>query len=139
MGEAHLELLDRLLRELDRLALRTDRHALEDFERWLAVGHALQLLAQCCIDLGQSVLRGMASPPASTYAEVFERLAEVGLIDDHDRGVLAALARLRNVLVHLYVEIDLDRLHEALHSDLDPVRRFRSAAAGALSETNQPG
>lgn len=132
MAETHLQMLAQMLAAVADLATRTDRGSLERTDRWLAVGHALQLLAQSCIDLAQAVLRVEGLGVAPTYADTFPRLADAGLISPEDAVVLASLARLRNVLVHLYAEIDLDRLDAALHSDLSAVQRFRSAAARSL-------
>lgn len=41
------------------------------------------------------------------------------------------------MLAHLYANIDLDRLHQALISDLTPVREFAAVAARELLD--EPG
>jgi uncharacterized protein YutE (UPF0331/DUF86 family) len=56
VGEAQLDLLERLLARLEQYAVMVSREELEsDLDTWLKVSRALELVAQCCLDLAMEV------------------------------------------------------------------------------------
>jgi uncharacterized protein YutE (UPF0331/DUF86 family) len=133
MGEAQLDLLERLLARLDEWAPKISRADLElDLDIWLKVTRALELAAQCCIDLAMELVarRGLGLP--ETNRDAFVRLAQAGLLSAEQAEQLGAWAGLRNVLAHLYGSIDLDRLHAAMREDKSVLREFGRIAAGEL-------
>ncbi|HEU4707479.1 MAG TPA: DUF86 domain-containing protein [Solirubrobacterales bacterium] len=86
-------------------------------ERWLEVA------IQICIDLGLQVLTEKFAPIPGKYADVFLTLGSEGLLPDDLAARLADAARQRNLLAHLYLEID-DKAVFASLSHLDDLRRF---------------
>jgi uncharacterized protein YutE (UPF0331/DUF86 family) len=133
VGETKLDLLERLLRRLEHYRASVTRQDLEnDVDVWLMVSRAMELVAQCCVDLAMTIgaRRGLTIP--ESYRDTFARLAEAGVITAQQSADLQGWAGLRNVLAHLYASIDLDRLHQALTSDLTPVREFAAIAAREL-------
>jgi uncharacterized protein YutE (UPF0331/DUF86 family) len=133
MGEHHLDLLERLLAKMDEYARTVTRETLEhDMDVWLKVSRALELIAQCCVDLAMELVakRGLGTP--ETYREAFVRLSQAGVLAAEDAKVLEGWAGLRNVLAHMYTTIDLDRLHAALGEDPAVIRRFGRIAAREL-------
>jgi uncharacterized protein YutE (UPF0331/DUF86 family) len=86
-------------------------------ERWL------ELAIQICIDLGtQLLMEGSARAPDS-YAGVFQSMAEADLLAADLADRLSEAAKQRNLLVHLYMEIDDRKVFASLGS-LDDLRRF---------------
>lgn len=72
------------------------------------------------------------------YTEAVRALAQFEEIPSELVDRLSDLPGFRNVLVHDYVEIDYDRVVEAVHQ-LEPVEEFVRIAAGLeLGETNPP-
>ena len=133
MGETHLELLAEMLELLRRYATTVSREELgRDRETWLKVRGALEIAAQCCIDLALQEVsrRGLGVP--QTYREAFRALVTGGLIDADLAEELEGWAGLRNVLVHVYTNLDLDRIHAAL-SESQSLERFRAAMARACA------
>lgn len=103
MGESQLELLERLLARLEQYAEHVTREELEsDLDTWLKVSRALELVAQCCVDLAMELVakRGLGVP--ETYRDAFVRLAQDGLLTAEQSVALQGWAGLRNVLAHLY-------------------------------------
>jgi uncharacterized protein YutE (UPF0331/DUF86 family) len=49
-------------------------------------------------------------------------------------GEMESWAGLRNVLVHLYLGIDHERIWEILTSDLDQLESFAAAVSAAVSD-----
>ncbi len=133
MGEAQLDLLARLLDQLDAYATHIGRAELEsDLDTWLKVTRALELVAQCCLDLAMELVaaRGLGVP--ETYRDAFVRLAQAGVISSEASQTLQGWVGLRNVLAHVYAQLDLDRLHTALVEDRRPLREFGRIAAREL-------
>jgi uncharacterized protein YutE (UPF0331/DUF86 family) len=136
MGESQLELLERVLARLDEYAASVSREELaNDLDTWLKVSRALELAAQCSLDLAMEIVakRGLGLP--ETYRDAFARLAQAGVIT-HDQAVaMQGWAGLRNVLAHMYTELDLDRLHQAMREDKQVLREFGRIAAKELLPT----
>ncbi len=134
MGEAQLDLLERLLDRLEHYAATVTRAELEtDLDAWLQVTRALELAAQCCIYLAMELVarRGLGLPESNRDA--FVRLAQAGLLSAEQAHALGGWAGLRNVLAHLYGSIDLDRLHSALREDKSVLRELGREAARELA------
>lgn len=76
------------------------------------------------IDLAVStcVRLGLASPP--TYADAFRRLAEVQVIPQDLADRLARPAGFRNLVVHAYGRLDLERIHATATSGPADLRAF---------------
>jgi uncharacterized protein YutE (UPF0331/DUF86 family) len=132
MGEAQLDLLERLLVRLEAYAGTVSLEALAtDLDTLLKVSRALELVAQCCVDLGMELVakRGLGVP--ETYRDVFSRLAQDGVISAEACTALQSWAGLRNVLAHMYTELDLGRLHAAM-GEVAMLRAFARIAAREL-------
>ncbi len=118
---ARLEELLRRLRDLiqvDRDEFLHNEGIQAQAERWT------QLAAECTLDLANHVIadRGWKTP--ETNREAFQILAREGALDDELASLMTGWAGLRNILVHLYLEVDHERLYEILQQDLDQLEAF---------------
>jgi uncharacterized protein YutE (UPF0331/DUF86 family) len=66
------------------------------------------------------------------YAGCFAALAEGGVIPPDLSARLQAMARFRNLLVHVYWHVDYDRVFDVLERDLDDLRTFSQAMAALV-------
>lgn len=95
--------------------------------------HLVQTCAQICIDLANHVISAEGHRVPSDYGDAFRVLAEVGVLDDALAERMVALADTRNVIVHLYAEVDDERLDRAVRAGgLDDLNAF-AARIAALS------
>lgn len=132
MSEAHQSLLHEMLALIERYALTVAREELDsDRETWLKVKGALEVAAQCAIDLALEIITRRALGAPQSYREAFALLARSGVIEQALASDLEKWAGLRNVLVHVYTSLDLDRVHGAL-SQTAALRRFETIAAQEL-------
>lgn len=132
MGEGHLDLLREILDLIERYARQVSRSDLDtDRETWVKVKGSLEVAAQCVIDAALDVIarRGLGTP--QTYRDAFAVLAREKIIDGALADELQGWAGLRNVLVHMYTKLDLDRVHAAL-SRTASLRAFHAIVSGAL-------
>ena len=114
-------------RSAERDAFLGDRGVQAQAERWL------QLAAECCIDLAHHLIadRGWRSP--RTYRETFEILRDNGVLDAELCVAMQGWAGLRNVLTHLYLDVDHARICDVLERELDQLDRFAVAVARATA------
>lgn len=123
-----LERLEELLETLDAARSR-GRAALDsDVREELHVEHALQLAIQACIDIGAHLVSELGLPTPDDYGQIFDSLGRAGRIDRDLAARLSRAVGMRNLLVHEYLDIDLDRVWEAL-GNLDDLRSFARFAA----------
>lgn len=91
----------------------------------------LQLSIECILDIGNHIIsdRGFRKP--DTYAEVLEILVEKKVIPKKLFQELQGMAAFRNILVHDYLQIDLDKVYTILHEKLPYIEKL-GAAFGRL-------
>ena len=106
------------LTEIERSDFLADRAVQAQAERWL------HLAAECAIDLANHLIadRGWRMP--ATNRETFQVLAENGALPEDLARRMEGWAGFRNILVHLYLEIDQDILFDILTRDLHELRAF---------------
>ena len=130
--ERRLARLEVLLRDL-RVLARTprerflgDRGLQAQAERWL------QLAAECALDLAHHLIASRGWPVPSTYREAFQILEREGVLTSDLSHRMQGWAGLRNVLTHLYLEIDHERVYAVLTSELDALETYAAALSRAL-------
>lgn len=75
---------------------------------------------------------------SESYPGCFQLLGELGIVDASLATRLAALARLRNLLVHGYGRVDDRRLHHLMRQDLGDLEAFLAAVgAHVLSSSGE--
>ena len=77
-------------------------------------------------------LRRGGHPPRH-HVEAFAALAARGRIDLELAKRLGRAAGLRNLLVHDYVSVDLERLAQVVREDMGDLRAFATVAAGWIT------
>lgn len=127
--EDRLERLEALLEELDGVRSAGEKAYLADAKQRLATERLLQLSIQICIDLAAQVVSEQSAAPPSSYSDVFKVLGDKGVISTDLAKRLGDAARQRNLLVHLYMEID-DKAVFASLAFLDDLREFATVVEG---------
>jgi uncharacterized protein YutE (UPF0331/DUF86 family) len=96
------------IRAGSRPAFLSDETAQDRAER-----HA-QLLAQACADISLHFLAASGAAAPETYAGALTAFGATGVLTPALAARLAAAVRLRNILVHGYLDIDHGRLFDEL-------------------------
>ena len=84
----------------------------------------LHLAVECMIDVSNHVIATEGLRTAKTYRDAFVVLSESGVLDHSLAQRLGGWAGLRNVLVHLYMDIDHGFVHEAIANELGDLSEF---------------
>lgn len=137
--EARIQRLEELIERLDEVRRAGEDAYLADEQQRAATERWLQVAVQICIDLGTQLVTEQSARPPSDYADVFTILGQKGVIPSQLAQRLADAAKQRNLIVHLYLEID-DRSVFASLAHLDDLREFGSTVEGlAHSEDDSTG
>lgn len=125
-------LLARVIDERDhlaRLAALPGDELVGDPDLIAAMKYRFIVAAEALIDAGQHVISSERWRPPASFAEVFARLVEHGVIDVALGERLQDLARFRNLLVHQYGVVDDARVVELARTRLDDLGDAASALA----------
>lgn len=96
--------------------------------------HLVQTAAQICIDLASHVISSEGLRVPRDYGDAFRVLAESGVLDASLAERMVSLAGARDLIVHLYAEVDDERLARSVRQGgLDDLSRFASRIAGLAS------
>ena len=92
---------------------------------------------QECLSLAAHWLSDTGLDVPQSYAQVFQRLGERGVVAPDLAGRLAAASGLRNLVAHRYGALDWNRIHEIASTELDDLLAFCEALAQrATNSTN---
>ena len=129
----HLNDLDDCLQALDgerRVSvesMRSDRRTRD------LVLYELQRAIQNVLDLGSHLLADRGKVVAE-YSEIFSTLAQEGVIPADLGERVRGLGGFRNVIIHDYVELDLDRVAGFVNDRLDDLRALAQHIDRATKE-----
>ncbi len=96
---------------------------LEDRDRRLAIERGLQLCAQNALDIATH-LSSAVGLDAPDYASAIDRLADAAILPGEFAAEFRKVAGFRNVLVHGYLDVDLEVIAEALRVGIDDFETF---------------
>ena len=118
---------------------RYQRYSLEDLkkdrDKRNMILHAMLVSIQSAIDIASHLISQNDLKRPATYRETFDFLGQAGIISEELAGELSDLAGFRNVLVHIYWDLDLDVIYSILQNDLKTLRSFRDE----IKEFLRPG
>lgn len=121
--DAKVDLIDERL-----TLLREERETFDpddvDIRTFLAVKHALQETIEACLDIANHVIstEGLGAP--TDYSAYFVKLRQADILEADLAGRLQDMARFRNVLVHLYADVETQAVQEILNEDLSDIQAF---------------
>ena len=101
----------------------------------------LQLAIESCLNIGNRLLSVLQFKkpvePPETYADIFKGLEKLGVVDPKFAERLARMAKFRNVLVHLYWEIDREEIYKMLQENLEDFKLFQKCVVEFLKKHSQ--
>jgi uncharacterized protein YutE (UPF0331/DUF86 family) len=121
----HIAALREALSNLRRHVGRSAQELRADADlRWI-VERGLQLSVQNALDIAThlAAASGLDSPD---YATAIDRLAELSVLSPEFASRLRPMAGFRNVLVHGYLQVDLNVLEQVLREKLQDLDEFAS-------------
>ena len=128
-----LQRLDQYIDELEKqqpVALEAFKN---DFTRQLAVERAFQAAIESCTDIAAHIVSVYQLGHPKESRDVFQFLADAGYVDQDLGRAMIAMVGFRNRLVHLYWNVDVEKLHQYLQEDVALLRDFRDFVSQVLT------
>ncbi len=97
-----------------------------------AVERYLQVAIECCLDIGEMIISVKGFKKPESYREVIEILGKEGVLPKEFANKFAPAASFRNILVHAYAEVDVDKLYEFLQENVEDFEIFAKFIAEYL-------
>jgi uncharacterized protein YutE (UPF0331/DUF86 family) len=89
-----------------------------------AIEHGLQLSIQCVLDVCHYLVADLALGVPATSQEAIELLRDTGIFPATFADTLVQMARFRNLLVHVYAQVDIELVYDHLQNYLDDFGQF---------------
>jgi uncharacterized protein YutE (UPF0331/DUF86 family) len=101
-----------------------------------AVERYMEVSLACMIDICEMVISSERFIRPDTYREAILTLGKHNILPRDFAEKLAPAAGFRNVLVHMYTDIDLEKLYSHLQNDIDDLELFAEYIAKFLISKN---
>lgn len=125
--EKKLSLLDQYYQLLKRNQGRiTAENLRTDFNLLTSVAYSLQTTIQACIDICTHIVSDEKWELPDNYAHVFKIVCRNGAISSKVAEEFRDAAKLRNVIVHQYDELDEQKLADIVSHKLEVFQLFAS-------------
>ena len=94
---------------------------------WFAAERNLHLALECAIDVGEMLISMHRLRLAEDNKDVFRILGEAVLLEAGLAHRMAQAAGMRNALVHLYADLDREKVRKAFLHDVKDLKAFAEA------------
>lgn len=84
-----------------------------------AIERNLQLAIESALDIGEIIISSLNLEKPENYQSVIITLGEAGIIPEKFARRFRDAAKLRNILVHMYTEVDPAMISQILENNLD--------------------
>lgn len=132
-----LRKLEQYIAELEKQQeLELDEFS-DDFTAQLAVERALQAAIECCSDIASHLVTTYDLGQPEAQRDLFQVLAQMGYLDAGYADTMSDMVSLRNRLVHLYWDVDVERVYSYLQTDVAFLKDFRDFTLELLSAEDE--
>ena len=94
-----------------------------------AAQHYIILAIECCLDIGEIIISDCRFRHPADNRDVFRILGEHRIISKPFAERFMLAAGFRNLLVHGYTKVDMEKVYEHLQNDLDQFSAFAKSVA----------
>ena len=109
------------LRQLQKFTLK---ELTDDFLRWNATLHLLQVSVEHVTDICAHILAGTGKVVPDHHRQVIEKMGEGGPLPYDFSRRIAPMAGFRNIVVHHYLTVDPQRVDDILRNHVDDFDEF---------------
>jgi uncharacterized protein YutE (UPF0331/DUF86 family) len=115
--------IEECLRRLERKRSLTMKEFLEDIDAQDVVLHNLQVAIEACLDIGSHIISENNWQMPEVYSEIPKTLAKYNVIPEKFKSGFIEMVKFRNVIVHEYLEINLEKVYHNLHR-INDIRQY---------------
>ena len=131
---AKLRKIEQLLDALEAMGPVTADGLRNDVTTSLAVERVLTLVVELAFAVNTHVAVARLGRAPDTYAESFDAVAEAGVVDRDLAAALVPSAKMRDVLVHAYLDVDHEIVAAAMPLALEQYRSYTRQVARWFQE-----
>lgn len=117
------------VKELKRLSATKKNEFLKDPDKLGSAKYYLIVAIECCLDVAHHIVASEGFRRPEDFADTFRVLAENKVITRKMLPQFENMARFRNLLVHVYSQVDNERVYEVLQNNLTDFDKFAQAIA----------
>lgn len=119
-----LKLLSEYVKFLQSYRKNTLEDLMNDYTLRGAVERYLELSIECCIDIAEMIISYENLKRPESYKDVILILGKEGIIPEKFAEKFSNAAGLRNILVHMYANIDINELYVNINRNLGDFDKF---------------
>ncbi|MFZ2330847.1 MAG: DUF86 domain-containing protein [Atribacterota bacterium] len=116
--------IEKSLTVLKEFSLKGSEEIISDLKILGSIKYYLIVAIEACIDISNHIIAKEHLGVPQTYSDCFRILQENNIISNHLAQKLINMAKFRNLLVHLYWDINDKKIYEILQSELDDFKEF---------------
>lgn len=120
------------VRKLRELGALPQASFLGDFRNTESAKYLLVKAIEAAIDICNHIVAAWGGRAPTDYADCFAALQELGVISANLAARLKKMARFRNLVVHLYWQVDDAKVYSIIQSDLGDLEEFQRAIASFI-------
>lgn len=110
--------IENYLKELEPILQLSNVEIASSYEKLRTVERDFQLIVDTIIDINSHIIAANKLKLSDDYQQTFIILAQNKLISSQMAEKIAPVTGLRNLIVHKYDEVDMDRFFNALKNNL---------------------
>jgi len=112
-----------MLNEFRKISLEDLKKSLKD--QW-AIFYGLQISIQTIIDIGNHILAALKENQIEEYVDIIDKLGEKEIIPKDFAVRIRGMAGLRNLLVHEYGIINIQKIYNVLQNNISDFEEFQN-------------
>ena len=117
--------MDELIQYLEEIKKKNKDEFLSNYLIYLRAQRALEICINICIDIGNHILSLNKNGKPETYSDIFVELSKLDIINKELEEKLIKMIKFRNLLGHLYMEINNEKIYEILQENLGDFNIFK--------------
>lgn len=110
-----------VLNEFKKISINDLRRSLKD--QW-AIFYGLQISIQIIIDVGNHILASLKENQIEEYIDIIDKLGEKEIIPKEFAEKIRGITGLRNLLVHEYGIIKIEKIYDILQNNISDFEEF---------------
>ena len=122
--ESRIYYIKQNLEKLYKLGGLAQQEFLRDYRNYDAAKYNLQVIIEALIDIGNHIISRKKMPIPDSNADTFRILSQNGIIPVEKLSRYEAMARFRNMVVHLYQDINEEEIFHIIKNDLSDIEYF---------------
>jgi uncharacterized protein YutE (UPF0331/DUF86 family) len=116
--------LEAYIQQLRRFQSYSYDEVESDLHKAWAIEHGLQISIQIIIDVGNYILASIGENQVRDYTDVLSKLGQYNILPPQFAADIQGMAGFRNILVHRYAEVDLQKVYDVLQNRLDDFTKY---------------